>query len=86
MTGVVDLNVENGWNEYKRLILSALEDEKRERCEIRDALTGLRDHISGLRTDVATLQSQLSLARWLITPLVAAVSGGAVAWFMRRLS
>lgn len=39
----------NGWNEYKKLVLSDMQDNKVFRKEIRDMLTSMREDISALK-------------------------------------
>ncbi len=39
----------NGWNEYKKLILSELEENKEFRKEVREILASLRDDVGGLK-------------------------------------
>lgn len=45
--------MDNGWDEYKKLILSELQDNKDFRKEVRDVLTNLRTDIGGLKVKAA---------------------------------
>ncbi len=45
--------MENGWDEYKQLILSELRDSKDFRKEIREVLANLREDVGGLKVKAA---------------------------------
>lgn len=44
---------ENGWDEYKKLILSELHDNKEFRKEVREVLTKLNSDVGGLKVKAA---------------------------------
>lgn len=46
---------ENGWGEWKRLVLDKLETQEKAQKELTNEVTALRIHLEGLRTRVAIM-------------------------------
>lgn len=63
----------NGWNEYEKLILSELENNKQFRKEVRETLQSLRDDVSGLKVKAAIAGGAAGIvATGLVTMLLSA--------------
>ena len=65
------------FGEYRRLIEDFMGETRHSLAEMKTEMQAVREQLIQLRT-------QLTVARWLITPLVAALSGGAVAALFKR--
>jgi hypothetical protein len=68
---------DDGFSEYRRLIEDFIKETRQDRDDTRKELHEIRTELTQLRT-------QLTVARWLITPLVAALAGGGVAFLFKR--
>ena len=66
------------FGEYRRLIEDFMSETRRMQGETQEALRKLSGEVIQLRT-------QLIAARWVATPLIAAVTAGAVALLFKRL-
>jgi len=68
---------DDGFSEYRRLIEDFIKETRQDRDETRKELQEIKAQLTQLRT-------QLAVARWLVTPVVAAIVAGAVALLFKR--